>query len=520
MTTDNALFTDTFIHQALHKRNGRLYIVPVDLQKAFDFTPRKALLFRLAQLGISKKMFCVLKSMFSNSTYSVKLDQFSSTQFTKSTSGIFQGCVCSPQLFVLFLEAVTADLEEIDSYSPRMAGKIIQHLLWADDLELISCTVLGLQRLLNALHAFCLKWGLQVNPNKTKILVIKKGRKLSGAEKWYYDGKKLEVVPTVRYLGFFFSFNGNWSQHKKKAIEKAHKALYPLISFFYKNKNLPAPFFKHLFLTMIDPIVLYGSELWAVYQHEGDDLDKPMLRFVKTILGLPRGAPTAGILMEMGLTRTHGRALCRAINYWLRILHLPAGHIMTLCLAEQLRMIDKGAKPWLYHIRRILRMYGFSVVWENGGPGNVRHFQSIFKERVLDIQYTSIMEEASNLPSLEIYYRYKNSMVTVEKYTQLRICVRRATAILRLNLKYSLPWNKVENTCKMCDKVMEEGVWEHFLLKCPNLPPVPSDLERIPLEYCIPSIIRNPGHMYKESFLQLLKSKIREPTNHTLKAHY
>ena len=391
MTTDNALITDTLIQNALHKRNGRLYIAAVDLKKAFDFTPRKALLYRLAQLGISKKMFCVLNSMFSNSTYAVKVDQISSTQFVRSTSGIFQGCVCSPQLFVLFLEAITDDLKEIDSYSPVMAGKIIQHLLWADDLELISCTVLGLQRLLNALHTFCLKWGLEVNSNKTKILVIKKGRKLSGAEKWYYNGNRLQVVPIVRYLGFFFSFNGQWSQHKKLAIEKALKALYPLISFFYKNKDLPASFFKHLYLSMVEPIILCGAELWSVYLPAGlndsyfNQLHKPMLRFVKTVLGLPRGAPTAGVLMEMGLTRTFGRALCRAMNYWLRIIQLPEGHIMKLCLAEQRRMIEKGAKPWLFHIRRILRSFGFSVVWENGGPGNFRHFQAMFKQRVLDI---------------------------------------------------------------------------------------------------------------------------------------
>ena len=48
---------------------------------------------------------------------------------------------------------------------------IISHLLWADDLILLSLDELTTQRQLNALNDFCNKWGLEVNMDRTKVML-------------------------------------------------------------------------------------------------------------------------------------------------------------------------------------------------------------------------------------------------------------------------------------------------------------------------------------------------------------
>ena len=48
---------------------------------------------------------------------------------------------------------------------------------------------------------FCTKWNLNVNIDKTKIVVFRKGGILNRNEKWTYSGKEIEIVNSFNYLG-------------------------------------------------------------------------------------------------------------------------------------------------------------------------------------------------------------------------------------------------------------------------------------------------------------------------------
>ena len=47
--------------------------------------------------------------------------------------------------------------------------------MFADDVALISDTVIGLQRQLSTLVEFCTEYEINVNVNKTKVVVFKRG---------------------------------------------------------------------------------------------------------------------------------------------------------------------------------------------------------------------------------------------------------------------------------------------------------------------------------------------------------
>ena len=51
---------------------------------------------------------------------------------------------------------------------------IVAHMLWADDLILVSNTSSGLQKQLNGLHKFCSRNMMVVNELKTKVMVFGK----------------------------------------------------------------------------------------------------------------------------------------------------------------------------------------------------------------------------------------------------------------------------------------------------------------------------------------------------------
>ena len=56
---------------------------------------------------------------------------------------------------------------------------IFNHLLYADDLVILSESPTGLQHCINALDNYCEKWRLNINIKKTKALKLKGKQKLT-----------------------------------------------------------------------------------------------------------------------------------------------------------------------------------------------------------------------------------------------------------------------------------------------------------------------------------------------------
>ena len=88
-------------------------------------------------------------------------------------------------------------------------------LLFADDTVLFSYTPQVLQTLLNKLHAYCLKWNVSVNINKTVVLTFKRGCRMENVD-IYYINERLKNVGNFTYLGVTLSANGKVYQAQKK----------------------------------------------------------------------------------------------------------------------------------------------------------------------------------------------------------------------------------------------------------------------------------------------------------------
>ena len=88
-------------------------------------------------------------------------------------------------------------------------------MLFADDIILLSATIASLQNQITALYNAANRLRLQVNFNKTKVMVFRKRSHPSARERWYYGSERLEVVNTYRYLGLTstpLSFNSRLLQ--------------------------------------------------------------------------------------------------------------------------------------------------------------------------------------------------------------------------------------------------------------------------------------------------------------------
>ena len=205
-TTDNAFILYSLIHKYLSKKGGKLYVAFVDLTKAFDLVNRRKLWKVVSDTGIKGKLYKNLLAMYRSVKACVRTNE-GLTDFLDCPVGLKQGCLASPILFSIFINEFAKEVEHSGLRGMQLFPDLVEilMLMFADDLALISDTVIGLQRLLNLLFNFCKVKDLIVNTIKTKIIVYKNGGVLSKAEKWTYGGENIEVVPCFTYLGLNFT---------------------------------------------------------------------------------------------------------------------------------------------------------------------------------------------------------------------------------------------------------------------------------------------------------------------------
>lgn len=68
-------------------------------------------------------------------------------------------------------------------------------------MAVVSDTIKGLQIQLNNVHSYCLEWKLNVNVEKTKIIIFKNVGQRRKQKRWFFGYKEIEVVNAFVYVG-------------------------------------------------------------------------------------------------------------------------------------------------------------------------------------------------------------------------------------------------------------------------------------------------------------------------------
>ena len=268
-TVDNIFVLHAVIQKYLSVKGGKFYCLFVDFSKAFDRVDHSFLLYKLASLGISGKMFQILRSMYSNVNSCVKSNSRMSKYF-ECPVGVRQGCMLSPILFTFFIEELNNMLVNSDGMGIQLTQEYYNlfALLYADDVSIMADSIVNLQKLINVLGQFCSKWAMRVNIDKTKVMVFRRGGHLARSERWILNGEYIEVVSYYKYLGLLISSRNVWGKAVATLADQANKAL---SSLHIASKKIGGFSFKThfmLFDRVVLPILLYGSEIWGFQYYE------------------------------------------------------------------------------------------------------------------------------------------------------------------------------------------------------------------------------------------------------------
>ena len=141
-------------------------------------------------------------------------------------------------------------------------------LMFADDIPLMSETVIGLQMQLNALQKYSTDWQLEVNIMKTKIVIFRKGGRIAKKEYWSYNNNPIEMVNLFSYVGVCFTNNVSSYKMAEYMLGKSKKVLICLL----KNVQSVLPLSYKTFCKIVDAnitqILVYGAERWGLKRIE------------------------------------------------------------------------------------------------------------------------------------------------------------------------------------------------------------------------------------------------------------
>ncbi|KAI4885658.1 hypothetical protein NFI96_003646 [Prochilodus magdalenae] len=280
------------------------------------------------------------------------------TEFFTQERGVRQGCSLSPTLFNIYINELAVQLEQSAAPGLTLQDGEVKFLLYADDLVLLSPSSQGLQQHLDLLEQYCQNWALAVNMKKTKVMVFQKKPRCQEQRYQFTLGRTaLEHTMQYTYLGLVITASGSFSKAVNALKEKARRALYAIRRKFH-NIDIPIPIWCKIFDSVIQPIALYGSEVWGpLSQHSYTRWDKHPTEvlhaeFCRLILKVQRKTPTNACRAELGRFPLLIHIQKRALKFWM---HLKTSPRETLhCKALQNQELNPEKSPLSQLVLRLI----------------------------------------------------------------------------------------------------------------------------------------------------------------------
>ena len=186
-------------------------------------------------------------------------------------------------MFAMFLEDLELFLQDPNHSGIQIDDLMIVILLFADDQIIFGDSPLDLQCKLNRLKEYCDSWGLEVNCNKTKIMVFRKRGGLRDDEKWNYGEDDIEIVNDFNYLGTVFNYTGNFALNQEFLSGKGLKALNMLLVNI-RDIDLKTSVICQLYDAFVGSILNYSYEIWGYTKSK--QIGRIHLKLCKNLLHL------------------------------------------------------------------------------------------------------------------------------------------------------------------------------------------------------------------------------------------
>ena len=257
----------------------RLALNFIDFTKAFDSIHRDTLWQIARSYGIPTHFIDLFRSLYQRSECCVRTDE-GETNFFAIGTGVRQGCILSPMLFLLVIDFVCRNAIDRKQLGISWAGGLLADLDFADDVVLIAPTQPALKNLTTALEQQAANAGLRINVQKSKIVRVGYARTTAPMS---INGQRVEEVSEFTYLGSVIAADGDTTRDVTCRIGKA-TATFQRLRPIWNSTALSTPVKLRILSATVIPTAIYASEAWKMTTTIARKIDRFHLRCLRRIM--------------------------------------------------------------------------------------------------------------------------------------------------------------------------------------------------------------------------------------------
>lgn len=280
------------------------------------------LIQKLQYYGIYGNELLLFQSYLANRKQFVQIHEHKSRE-GNVVHGVPQGSVLGPLLFVIYIN----DIKNLE-----LTGKMF---VYADDISIFypykyeAAVKPYMERDAALVFEYMRINKLFINPGKTKLMRFRPHGHFNTDFSITVDGKEIQEVTSLKYLGMHLQSNLSWDQHISNLKSKISPAIGLLYKFKYKFDQ------KTKFLIYQSLVQSHVNYLTIIYAHKKStelrSLQRLQNRALKSVANLPMTHSTISLYTEYfpSVLPIYGTYKQQIILYVFRCLHNIGHHTIS-----------------------------------------------------------------------------------------------------------------------------------------------------------------------------------------------
>ena len=329
-----------------NQRGKEVRVVFLDISKAFDKVWHAGLLRKLEALGVQSPLLQWFESYLRNRQQRVVIEGQCSDWRT-ITSGVPQGSVLGPLLFLIYINDITDDLASLP-------------LIYADDttlFEIVDDPAVSADRLnsdLNKISVWADKWLVTMNPVKSRNVVFSLKRNKQVHPPLFLNSNIVKDAESHTHLGLTLQSSMSWRKHIVQVFEKASKRLNMLKFVTFK---VDRPILTSLYKSLIRPLMEYGDVIWNnCYDCDSALLDGVQYEAARLVTGAIKGTSSARLHKELAWESLSSRRKLHLLCQFYKIVKNLAPYYLSELLPKlspvsvQIIVLGRGKTLLNFHV--------------------------------------------------------------------------------------------------------------------------------------------------------------------------
>ena len=364
-----------------------------------------------------------------------------------------QGDSLSPTLFSIFRNDLAQEINGLNA-GVMIGGPCLSIILYADDIVLLAPKPENLPCMLDTISAWCNKWCMQINPQKTQVLHARNRQRPRSTFQFSCTGAPLAYTESYKYLGYFVHEHINNEHHVEILTNAASRSFARIHSIFKSIGNMGLKSYETLYNAYVLPIMNYASGIWGF-----SDFSKPQVlqnRITRLFLGVHRLAPLAATKSELDWIGCREARWIEMLRLFNRFNGMDKSRLPNIILKWDQSL---GLNTWYSEIQCILAYLGLNIRPTDGDQYDLTNAYNY----LLKTNRSSWQLEASRKPKLRTYIKI-HDFSKIQTLVKANITRYQRSILTQLKcgilpLKYETDrYQGIAPENRVCDKICDMNV--------------------------------------------------------------